>query len=145
VAKTFPPGFTWKWTKWHQVKLEHRVDFRDAVRIFDGDFTEDLEIRPNPASGEPEERRRAVGFVGEQIYRVVYKLEGNRRHIITAFKAGQREANEYLHASFGEPEIDPGLPWQILRRRLSGKRTPKRVKRRGSARRSSDPTNESDP
>ncbi len=92
-------GFEWDENKRQAVLEERRIEFRDAVRIFDGPVLETLSRHP------AETRWVAVGIVDGKEIAVVYTVRDGRRRIITARRARTHERREY-HAyvlSGGEP------------------------------------------
>ena len=92
-------GFEWDENKRQAVLEERRIDFRDAVRIFDGPVLETLSRHP------AETRWVAVGIVDGKEIAVVYTVRDGRRRIITTRRARTHERGEY-HAyvlSEGEP------------------------------------------
>ena len=92
-------GFEWDENKRQAVLEERRIDFRDAVRIFDGPVLETLSRHP------AETRWVAVGIVDGKEIAVVYTVRDGRRRIITVRRARAHERREY-HAyvlSGGEP------------------------------------------
>ena len=94
-----PLEFEWDENKRRVVLEERRIDFRDAVRIFDGPVLETLSRHP------AETRWVAVGIVDGKEITVVYTVRDGRRRIITARRAGTHERREY-HAYVlggGEP------------------------------------------
>lgn len=68
----------------------HQVDFIDMVQIFDG--------RPTFSYLSPrndEERWGTVGVVNGKFYLVVWTMRGDRRRIISAYRADDWEIREY--------------------------------------------------
>ena len=99
IPEGSPLGFEWDENKRQAVLEERRIDFRDAVRIFDGPVLETLSRHP------AETRWVAVGIVDGTEVTVVYTVRDGRRRIITARRARTHERREY-HAyvlSGGEP------------------------------------------
>ena len=82
-------GFEWDENKRQAVLRERRIDFRDAVRIFDGPVLETLARHP------VETRWIAVGIVDGREITVVYTVRDGRRRIITARRARTHERREY--------------------------------------------------
>ena len=74
-------GFEWDEDKRQAVLEERRIDFRDAIRIFDGPVLETLSRHP------AETRWVAVGIVDGKKIVVVYTVRDGRRRIITARRA----------------------------------------------------------
>jgi hypothetical protein len=62
VAKRFPPGFSWDWARWREVKLARGIDLNDMVKLFEGVITEDLDVGLNPkqASRKSAEEQSAL-------------------------------------------------------------------------------------
>ena len=91
--------FEWDENKRRTVLKERRIDFRDAIRIFDGQVMETLSRHP------AETRWVAVGVVDGKEIAVIYTVRDGHRRIITARRAREYERREY-HAyvlSGGEP------------------------------------------
>ena len=91
--------FEWDESKRRLVIDRRGIDFRDAVRIFDGPVLETLSRHP------AETRWVAVGIVDGKEIAVVYTVRDGRRRIITTRRARTHERREY-HAyvlSGGEP------------------------------------------
>ena len=84
-----PLGFEWDEDKRQAVLEERRIDFRDAIRIFDGPVLETLSRHPAEA------RWVAVGIVDGKEIAVVYTVRDGRRRIITARRARTHERAEY--------------------------------------------------
>ena len=84
-----PLGFEWAEDKRRAVLEERRIDFRDAIRIFDGPVLETLSRHP------AETRWVAVGIVDGKEIAVVYTARGGRRRIITSRRARTHERREY--------------------------------------------------
>jgi uncharacterized protein len=69
---------------------DHRVDFIDMVQIFDG--------RPTSTYRSPrraEDRWGTVGIVNDRFHLVVWTMRGERRRIISAYRADDWEIREY--------------------------------------------------
>ena len=81
--------FEWDESKRRLVIDRHGIDFRDAVRVFEGPFRE----IPSPGAGE--ERWLAVGLVDGIEIVVVYTIRNGRRRIITARRARRNERRDY--------------------------------------------------
>ena len=67
---------------------ERRIDFREAVRLFDDPVLETLSRHPAKT------RWAAVGIVDGKEIAVVYAVSHSRRKIITAWRAGTHERRE---------------------------------------------------
>ena len=99
IPEESPLGFEWDEHKRQAVLEERRIDFRDAIRIFDGPVLETL------SRHAAETRWVAVGIVDGKEIAVVYTVRDGRRRIITARRARTHEREEY-HAHVlggGEP------------------------------------------
>ncbi len=82
--------FEWNEEKCSSALVKHGIDFKDAVRIFDG--------RPvvlAPSKYPDEERWIATGKLSGQMFSVVYTFRNNRIRIITARRAWKNEQREY--------------------------------------------------
>ena len=83
---------------------KHEVDFRVAVFIFEGPVFEAADGREDYG----EARLKAIGRDGEDTYIVVYTWRGERRRIISAWKAGRNERTQYEALLAGRTEGDEG-------------------------------------
>jgi uncharacterized protein len=83
--------FEWDEAKRQANILKHGIDFVDAIRIFEGRFTENEDQRRNYG----ERRYRAFGVIEDEILHVVYTWRGDRRRIITARRARRNERRAY--------------------------------------------------
>jgi len=91
-------AFEWDENKQRTVLAQHRIDFEDAIRIFNGPVLETL-------SRHTEETRWvAVGIVDGREIAVVYTIRNGRRRIITARRARTRERREYHAHVIGRGE-----------------------------------------
>ncbi len=83
-------SFEWDWVKAEANFAKHRIDFRDAVRLFDADhFTYRSHIGT-------EERFVSVGLLQGLLVAVVWTLRGFEvRRIISARRARRGEAEYY--------------------------------------------------
>lgn len=68
----------------------HRVDFVDVVQIFDG---RPVFTHYTPRDGE--DRWGTVGLIGDRFFLVVWTTRGERRRIISAYRADDWEIREY--------------------------------------------------
>ena len=84
-----PMDFEWDESKRRLVIEQHGIDFRDAVRIFEGPFRETV------SPGAEEERWLAVGLLDGIEIAVVYTIRNGRRRIITARRARTNERRDY--------------------------------------------------
>lgn len=91
--------FDWHDSKRQAALKKHRIDFRDAVRIFNGP------VLIVPSRYPAETRWVAVGIVDAREIVVVYTVRDGRRRIITARRARKHERREYYAyvAGGGEP------------------------------------------
>ncbi len=85
------PGFEWDPVKRLDNLQKHRIDFVDAVAVFEGPFLR-LTQRPRDYG---EMRIVAVGPVGGKLLSVVYTPRGAVLRIISARRANGREARAY--------------------------------------------------
>jgi len=84
-------AFEWDAAKNTANLAKHGIDFRDAVRIFEGPVLEKTDRRREYG----EERIAAVGVVkGFGLY-VVYTIRGGKRRIISARRANRHEREAY--------------------------------------------------
>jgi uncharacterized DUF497 family protein len=86
-----PPGFEWDAAKYAANIAKHRVDFNDAVRIFEGPVLEQIDNRRDYG----EERIIAFGVVDDDELAVVYTIRRGQRRIISARRAHSRERKAY--------------------------------------------------
>ena len=89
IPEESPLGFEWDESKRQAVLEERRIDFRDAIRIFDGPVLVTLSRHP------AETRWVAIGIVDGKEIVVVYTVRDGRRRIITARRARTDERGEY--------------------------------------------------
>jgi hypothetical protein len=73
---------------------KHRIDFEDAIRIFEGPVLEKIDVRRDYG----EVRVIAFGIVEGCELAVVYTLRGPRRRIISARRAHSSERKAYREA-----------------------------------------------
>jgi uncharacterized DUF497 family protein len=84
-------AFEWDAVKNTANLAKHGMDFRDAVRIFEGPVMEQTDRRRHYG----EERIAAVGVVeGLELY-VVYTIRSGKRRIISARRANRHEREAY--------------------------------------------------
>jgi uncharacterized DUF497 family protein len=85
-------AFSWDETKREENWNLRKVDFAEAIGIFD-----DAEVIESIDSREDygEERIQALGKTGGAFYLVVYTWRGETRHIITAWKVGKHGKQRY--------------------------------------------------
>jgi uncharacterized protein len=84
-------AFEWDAAKHTANLVKHGIDFRDAVRIFEGPVLEQADRRRHYG----EERIAAVGMAeGLELY-VVYTVRSGKRGIISARRANRHERKAY--------------------------------------------------
>ena len=71
--------------------VKHCIDFRDALRVFDGPVFEIKDHRRG------EDRIVAIGLVENVEIVVVYVMHGQRRRMISARKANRHERQDYAN------------------------------------------------
>src|SRR5260370_37037281 len=91
-------SFQWDKAKNAANIAKHGIDFEDAIRIFDGPVLEKADARKDYG----EIRIIAFGVAHQRELAVVYTLRGQRRRIISARRAQQRERKEDCQASPNE-------------------------------------------
>jgi hypothetical protein len=82
--------FEWDENKRRRNVSDHGVDFVDVVQVFDG--------RPTFTYRSPrndEDRWGTVAIVQDRFYLVVWTPRGERRRIISAYRADDWEIREY--------------------------------------------------
>ena len=82
--------------EWDEAKrlaniLKHRIDFVDAIGIFQSKFFENEDLRRNYG----ERRFRAFGEIEGQVLHVVSTWRDDRRRIISARRARRNERRAY--------------------------------------------------
>jgi uncharacterized DUF497 family protein len=87
-------AFEWDATKNSVNFAKHGIDFRNAMRIFEGPVLEILDTRRDYG----ETRVIVFGVVAELELVVVYTMRGKRRRIISARRAHSREREAYREA-----------------------------------------------
>lgn len=90
--------FEWDATKARANLTKHGIDFAGAVRIFDSFVLLIHSERPG------EERWKAIGMVDDVEIAVVFTWRENRRRIISARRAREREREAYRQADSDRPE-----------------------------------------
>lgn len=85
--------FEWDEEKRGNNLQKHGVDFIDAVKIFAQPILE----KPDHREEYGEERFIAVGGFENDYFVVVYTWRGEKRRIISAWKAGRDEKEAYHH------------------------------------------------
>ncbi len=86
--------FEWDAAKNAANLLKHGIDFRDAVRIFEGAIWERIDDRRSYG----EMRMIAIGVVDGREVVVIYTARSTRRRIISARRANSRECKAYRDA-----------------------------------------------
>jgi len=84
---------------YHEAKraavLEARgLDLKDAGEAFSGFHL----TRPDIAHSDVEDRLQTLGMIGATLVLIVWTLRGQDRHIITMWKANDRERRNYERA-----------------------------------------------
>ena len=87
-------GFAWDEAKNSDNIEKHGLDFEDAKRIFAGPCLE----RPDRRRDYGEERWISVDAVDRHEIVVVYTWRGEKRRLISARRAHERERKEYRRA-----------------------------------------------
>jgi uncharacterized protein len=83
--------FEWDESKRETNLAKHHVDFKDAIRVFDGPVFE----RKDGRRGE--DRLVAIGLVEGVELVVVYATRGKTRRIISARRAHRNERQDYAN------------------------------------------------
>jgi hypothetical protein len=83
--------FEWDESKRQSNLAKHRIDFRDAKRIFEGPVFE----KANRSHGE--DRVLAIGIIENVEIVVVYVIRGERCRIISARRAHRDERQDYAN------------------------------------------------
>jgi uncharacterized DUF497 family protein len=83
--------FEWDEGKRQSNLAKHYIDFRDAVRVFEGPVFERMDSRRG------EDRAVAIGTVESIEIVVVYVMRGERRRIISARRAHRNERQDYAN------------------------------------------------
>lgn len=83
--------FEWNGEKWELNLEKHKVDFYDAVLIFENETFECIDDREDYG----EIRINAIGYVDDEYYVVTYTWRGENMRIISARKAGRRDRRKY--------------------------------------------------
>jgi uncharacterized DUF497 family protein len=84
-------NFEWDETKRHSNLLKHGVDFLDAVKIFANPVLE----WPDDRQDYGEERFMSIGVFEEDYFVIISTWRGEKRRIISAWKAGNNEQEKY--------------------------------------------------
>lgn len=83
--------FEWDEIKRTEVYKKHGVDLLEAALIFENDVLEKEDTRRDYG----EQRMIALGMSEGEIYIVIYTRRDNVYRLITAWKGGQRDREEY--------------------------------------------------
>ena len=83
--------FEWDEAKYELNLEKHKVDFYDAILIFENDTFEVIDDREDYG----EIRINAIGYVDDEFYVVTYTWRGETMRIISARKAGRRDRRKY--------------------------------------------------
>ena len=89
-------GFEWDSNKREVNLRKHRIDFEDAVGIFDGPII----VR---RSDREEERWIAIGSLDNRLVAVVFTRRADVIRIISARRARKNEESQYRNAKVGRP------------------------------------------
>jgi uncharacterized protein len=84
-------NFEWDDDKNEGNQRKHRVDFVDAILIFEGDVLTLEDTRQNYG----EQRFRSIGLVDGECFVVVHTQRGNSTRLISAWRGGSDERNNY--------------------------------------------------
>ncbi|HEX5727642.1 MAG TPA: BrnT family toxin [Longimicrobiaceae bacterium] len=87
--------FEWDANKRALNLWKHRIDFEDAIRIFES------AVVTKRSDREGEERWVAVGEVDRRVLAVVYTIRDSRYRIISARRARRDEQRSYRKAAPG--------------------------------------------
>ena len=82
-----------EWDDWKRalVLREHKVDLLYAARILHGPVV----TEPDDRQDYGEERFKSIGLVNDECFVVVYTRRENRIRLITAWKGGRRNHEQY--------------------------------------------------
>lgn len=83
--------FEWDETKRAEIHRKHGVDLLEAALIFENDVLEREDTREDYG----EKRMIALGIADGEVYIVVYTKRDEVYRLITAWKGGQRDREEY--------------------------------------------------
>lgn len=87
----FQVDFEWDEAKRAEVYKKHGVDLLEAALIFENEVLEKEDTRRDYG----EKRMIALGIADGEIYTVVYTKRGEVYRLITAWKGGQNDRDEY--------------------------------------------------
>ena len=88
--------FEWDENKRQRNLQKHGVDFVRAVKMFSNPILE----RPDDREAYGEDRWIAIGRWQDRFMVVIYTWRGENRRIISAWKAGRNEQEEYKNRIF---------------------------------------------
>ena len=97
--------FEWDGSKRRMMLAQHRIDFEDAIRIFNGPVLETRSRRTE------ETRWVAVGIVDSREIAVAYTIRNGRRRIITARRARTSERRDCHAYVVGESKGKTDWEW----------------------------------
>ena len=83
--------FEWDESKRQTNLAKHGIDFRDAIRVFDGPVFESVSRR------RVEERMVAIGSMEGIEIVLIYATRGKQRRIISARRAHRNERQDYAN------------------------------------------------
>lgn len=83
--------FEWDEGKWRLNLEKHKVDFYDAILVFENETVE----APDEKREYGETRFNALGHVDDEFYMVTYTWRGESRRIISAWKVGKNGQRRY--------------------------------------------------
>ncbi|OYW81618.1 MAG: hypothetical protein B7Z26_04850 [Asticcacaulis sp. 32-58-5] len=96
--------FQWNETKRQAVIKERQVDILYAALIFEGDVLTRVDDRKDYG----EERLISMGMVDEEVFVVVYTLRDDEIRLITAWKGGRLEQEQYQTGILKRHQTDEG-------------------------------------
>lgn len=83
--------FEWDEAKRAEIYRKHGVDILEAALIFENEVLEKEDTRRDYG----EKRMIALGIADGEVYRVVYTKRNDIYRLITAWKGGQNDREEY--------------------------------------------------
>jgi hypothetical protein len=86
--------FEWDEAKRKANLRKHGIDFADAMRIWDGEVLEQIDLREDHA----EDRYRGIGLLDDRCIVVAFTWRGSRLRMISARKAERHERQAYDEA-----------------------------------------------
>jgi uncharacterized protein len=97
-------NFEWDYDKNEANQQKHKVDFVDAMLIFEGDVLTLEDTRQNYG----ERRFRSIGLVDGECFVVVHTQRGNSTRLISAWRGGSDERDNYSSYVIGRSARDQG-------------------------------------